>query len=73
VRARERPRLTAALATDAIWAQFGWWEASYNHVIDADVADPISDTVALRSHLCDVRPVSETSEASASRAIDLWH
>jgi hypothetical protein len=37
-----------------IWAQFGWPEASYNDLIDPDAADPISGTVALRSHLCEV-------------------
>ena len=35
-------------------AQFGWFEASYNDLIDPDAADPISGTVALRSHLCEV-------------------
>ena len=29
-------------------------EASYNDLIDPDAADPISGTVALRSHLCEV-------------------
>ena len=29
--------------------------ANYNALIDTDVADPISGTVPLRSHLCEVR------------------
>jgi anaerobic selenocysteine-containing dehydrogenase len=52
---RARARLNPALAPDVACAQFGWWEASYNDLID-DAADPVSGTVALRSHLCDVRP-----------------
>jgi anaerobic selenocysteine-containing dehydrogenase len=52
---KARARLAPSLAPDVIWAQFGWWEASYNDLIDPDRADPISGTVALRSHLCDVR------------------
>jgi anaerobic selenocysteine-containing dehydrogenase len=48
---RTRPR---GDAPDVIWAQFGWPEASYNDLIDPDAADPISGTVALRSHLCEV-------------------
>ncbi len=30
--------------------------ANYNALIDTDVADPISGTIPLRSHLCEVRP-----------------
>jgi len=51
---RARAKLNATLAPDVIWAQFGWPEASYNDLIDPDAADPISGTVALRSHLCEV-------------------
>jgi len=32
--------------------------ASYNNLIDADAADPISGTLALRSYLCEVRPAA---------------
>jgi hypothetical protein len=31
--------------------------ANYNNLIDATVGDPISGTMALRSSLCEVRPV----------------
>jgi hypothetical protein len=51
---RARAKLNATLAPDVIWAQFGWPEASYNDLIDPDAAGPISGTVALRSHLCEV-------------------
>jgi anaerobic selenocysteine-containing dehydrogenase len=51
---RARAKLNATLAPDVIWAQFGWFEVSYNDLIDPDAADPISGTVALRSHLCEV-------------------
>ncbi|HEU4367011.1 MAG TPA: molybdopterin-dependent oxidoreductase [Methylomirabilota bacterium] len=34
----------------------GAGSASYNNLIDADAADPISGTTALRSYLCEVRP-----------------
>jgi anaerobic selenocysteine-containing dehydrogenase len=33
----------------------GGGSASYNNLIDADVADPVSGTLALRSYLCEVR------------------
>jgi anaerobic selenocysteine-containing dehydrogenase len=52
---RARAKLSTALAPDVIWAQFGWWEASYNDLIDPGAADPVSGTVALRSSLCEVR------------------
>jgi hypothetical protein len=33
----------------------GCISASYNNLIDAGAADPISGTMALRSYLCEVR------------------
>jgi len=53
-----RAKLNTTLAPDVVWSQFGWWQASYNDLIDPSVADPISGTVALRSFLCEVRPAS---------------
>jgi anaerobic selenocysteine-containing dehydrogenase len=38
------------------YAAEGAGTANYNNLIDADVADPISGTMALRSSLCEVRP-----------------
>jgi anaerobic selenocysteine-containing dehydrogenase len=59
---KARAKLSAALATDVVWAQFGWWEASYNDLID-DATDPVSGTVALRSSLCEVRPAPRSALA----------
>jgi hypothetical protein len=37
------------------YAAEGTGSANYNNLIDADVGDPISGTMALRSSLCEVR------------------
>jgi anaerobic selenocysteine-containing dehydrogenase len=58
---RARAKLNPTLAPAVVWSQFGWWEASYNDLIDPSFADPISGTVALRSFLCEVRPAPEAA------------
>ncbi|WPB55199.1 molybdopterin-dependent oxidoreductase [Xylophilus sp. GOD-11R] len=65
--ARFVARLTPGLADDVVVAEFGWWQScpeldrageslasSFNEMIDAEVCDPVSGSVAQRSFRCEV-------------------
>src|SRR5262245_48589233 len=49
---------------------FGPTSASYNTLIGTNARDPVSGTPALRSYLCEIRLLAETSSDPASRVMN---